>query len=54
MGRKQDRKAAKRETNAVVELCRVQRKYVPERIYVDKRYGKFAILCDVYAWYGRK
>lgn len=30
MGRKQDRKAAKRETNAVEELCKVQRKYVPE------------------------
>lgn len=30
MGRKQDRKTAKRETNAVVELCKVQRKYVPE------------------------
>ena len=30
MGRKQDRKAAKRETNAVAELCKVQRKYVPE------------------------
>ena len=30
MGRKEDRKAAKRETNAVAELCRVQRKYVPE------------------------
>ncbi len=30
MGRKQDCKAVKKETNAVVELCRVQRKYVPE------------------------
>lgn len=30
MGRKQDRKAAKRGTNAVVELCKVQRRYVPE------------------------
>lgn len=30
MGRKEDREAAKRETNAVVELCKVQRKYVPE------------------------
>ncbi len=30
MGRKQDRKAAERETNADAELCKVQRKYVPE------------------------
>ena len=30
MGRKQERKAVKRETNAVAELCRIQRKYVPE------------------------
>lgn len=30
MGRKQDREAAKRETNAVAELCMIQRKYVPE------------------------
>lgn len=30
MERKQDRKAAKRETNAVAELCKVQRKYVLE------------------------
>lgn len=30
MGRKKDREAAKKEKNAVAELCRVQRKYVPE------------------------
>lgn len=30
MGRKEQRKAAKREANAVAELCKVQRKYVPE------------------------
>lgn len=30
MGRKQDREAAKKEKNAVAELCKVQRKYVPD------------------------
>lgn len=30
MGRKEERKAAKKESNAVAELCKVQRKYLPE------------------------
>ena len=30
MGRKEQRKAAKKEKNPVAELCKVQRKYVPE------------------------
>ena len=30
MGRKEDRKAAKKEKIAVAEFCKVQNKYVPE------------------------
>jgi len=29
-GRKEQRKAAKKETNAIAELCKIQRKYVPK------------------------